>query len=38
VGVLGCEFCGQSYTFSPAEIEQLFVTAEREMDLPSRPQ
>jgi molecular chaperone Hsp33 len=33
-----CEFCGQSYTFSPAEIEQLFVTAEREMDLPSRPQ
>ncbi|GAB6196652.1 Hsp33 family molecular chaperone HslO [Lysobacter xanthus] len=29
-----CEFCGQAYTFTPAEIEQLFATAEREMDSP----
>jgi molecular chaperone Hsp33 len=33
-----CEFCGQAYTFTPAEIEQLFVTAEREMESPARPQ
>jgi molecular chaperone Hsp33 len=33
-----CEFCGQSYTFGQAEIEQLFVTAEREMEQPARPQ
>jgi molecular chaperone Hsp33 len=33
-----CEFCGQSYTFTPEEIEQLFATAEREMDVPTRPQ
>jgi molecular chaperone Hsp33 len=33
-----CEFCGQSYAFTPDEIEQLFVTAEREMDAPGRLQ
>ena len=33
-----CEFCGQSYAFTPAEVEQLFVTADREMDPPARPQ
>jgi molecular chaperone Hsp33 len=33
-----CEFCGQSYTFTPEEIEQLLATAEREMDVPTRPQ
>jgi molecular chaperone Hsp33 len=33
-----CEFCGQAYTFSPEEIEQLFATAEREMEVPSRLQ
>jgi molecular chaperone Hsp33 len=33
-----CEFCGQSYTFTPEDIEQLFATAEREMDVPTRPQ
>ncbi|GAB2523332.1 Hsp33 family molecular chaperone HslO [Lysobacter humi (ex Lee et al. 2017)] len=29
-----CEFCGQTYLFSPAEIEQLFVDAAREMESP----
>ena len=33
-----CEFCGQSYAFTPDEIEQLFVTAEREMEAPGRVQ
>jgi len=33
-----CEFCGQAYTFAPEEIEQLFSTAEREMEAPERPQ
>ncbi|HZX80697.1 MAG TPA: Hsp33 family molecular chaperone HslO [Lysobacter sp.] len=33
-----CEFCGQSYAFTPDEIERLFVTADREMDAPGRLQ
>jgi molecular chaperone Hsp33 len=33
-----CEFCGQSYVFTPAEIEQLFSVASREMEAPPRPQ
>ncbi|HEY4581927.1 MAG TPA: Hsp33 family molecular chaperone HslO [Lysobacter sp.] len=33
-----CEFCGQSYVFTPDEIEQLFVTADRELDAPGRVQ
>lgn len=33
-----CEFCGQGYTFSPAEIERLFEDASRQMDAPSRLQ
>ncbi|WP_133477358.1 Hsp33 family molecular chaperone HslO [Cognatilysobacter segetis] len=33
-----CEFCGQSYTFSAEEIEQLFLTESREMEAPRRLQ
>jgi molecular chaperone Hsp33 len=33
-----CEFCGQSYAFTPGEIEQLFATAGRELDAPPRLQ
>lgn len=33
-----CEFCGQSYTFTPDEIERLFDAAGRELDAPPRPQ
>lgn len=29
-----CEFCGQTYVFSPAEIEQLFTDAAREIEGP----
>ncbi|AXK71353.1 Hsp33 family molecular chaperone HslO [Lysobacter sp. TY2-98] len=33
-----CEFCGQSYVFSPDEVDTLFETARREMASPDRPQ
>ncbi|WP_187770613.1 Hsp33 family molecular chaperone HslO [Cognatilysobacter lacus] len=36
--LIRCEFCGQSYVFTPAEIEQLFSTLGREMQAPARPQ
>ena len=33
-----CEFCGQAYVFTPAEIDALFETAGRELEAPDRPQ
>ena len=33
-----CEFCGQSYVFTPGEIGRLFEAADREMHGPLRPQ
>ncbi|MGY3265399.1 Hsp33 family molecular chaperone HslO [Lysobacter sp. HA35] len=36
--MIRCEFCGQSYIFTPDEIEQLFQNADRELQPPDRPQ